>query len=62
MSDLPVVRRCVCGHVYEWHWFVGKTGGVIMSTEHGNRCPAWTCDCVKAIWDGADPKRLAAIA
>jgi hypothetical protein len=57
--DFPLLRFCTCGHVLEWHWYVGVTGGVILSDTHGNRCPAGdSCPCASPTWDGNEPRHL----
>lgn len=60
-NDLPIVRRCVCGHVLDWHWRVGQTGGVVLDPVNGPRCADWTCECKKPEHDGNEPEQLRSV-
>ena len=61
MSALPTVSRCVCGHVYEWHYAVHPEGGFLLDHRDSNRCADWTCECKRREHDGNDPQQLPAV-
>ena len=59
----PVVSRCVCGHVLEWHYRLrlndkGTDMGFAFRALDANRCPSNTCDCSTPKWDGQEPAKL----
>ena len=59
----PIVSRCVCGHVLEWHYALGRSEkdgstGFLFRSPHANRCPSNTCECSQPQWDGKEPAKL----
>jgi len=63
-TAIPVVSRCVCGHVLEWHYRLILSrahGGLVPAYRHAqsDRCPSHTCDCPRPQWDGQEPAKLA---
>lgn len=58
----PVVSRCVCGHVLEWHYLVLPNSSPAYRHHNANRCPSGSCDCTTPLWDGEPPAKLPNIA
>lgn len=67
-KETPIVSRCVCGHILEWHFRLvlsTQWGGMSPAFRHENAdtCPATAngCPCTVPEWDGQEPAKLPAL-